>query len=379
MTQHYDVAVIGGGIVGLSHAWMAARRGLRVVLLERTAVAEGASVRNFGMIWPIGQPAGPLLDMAWRSREIWLQVLQASGLWHEQAGSLHVACHDDEAQVLREFVETNRHVRECEMLTPAQVGARCPAVRREGLRGGLWSPGEVTVDPRHVIAELPGWLQRTFGVEFHFGVRALDYDQPRLRTTAGDFTASRVVVCTGADFQELAPAAFADSGLMLCKLQMMRTSRQPGEFRIGTMLAAGLTLLHYPAFVACPTLPALARRLNAELQAYRFYGIHVLVSQNGMGEIVLGDSHEYGDAIEPFDKIDIDFLVLEYLRTFVRIPDVKIAARWQGFYVKSPTQPYVIAEPGPGMLAVTGVGGAGMTLSLGLAEQTIRRWLGEVP
>jgi hypothetical protein len=61
----------------------------------------------------------------------------------------------------------------------------------------------------------------------------------------------------------------------------------------------------------------------------------------------------------------------------VTVPDLAIAARWHGVYVKHPTEPYVIAHPTPEMLAATGVGGAGMTLSFGLAEQVVRNWLGE--
>jgi FAD dependent oxidoreductase TIGR03364 len=375
MKARYDVAVVGAGIVGLAHAYHLARRGRRVVVFERGPRSRGASVRNFGMLWPIGQPPGPLYRMARRSLEIWLEVLAASGLWHDRAGSLHLAYHEDEEQVLREFISLAADERPCELLTARQVRSRFPAVCEAGLRAGLWSPTEVTVDPRQVVGELPAWLARTWGVEFVLGTTVLGYDRPRVVTAAGDWTAEQMLVCTGADYRELAAQSFAASGLVPCKLQMMRS--EPYGDHIGTLLAAGLTLRHYRAFAGCPSLPELSRRFDTELPEYGRYGIHVLVSQNGLGELVIGDSHEYGEAVEPFDKPQIDELILAYLRTFLAVPDLRIAARWHGVYVKHPTDAYVIAQAGPpGMLAVTGLGGAGMTLSFGLAEEVVGAGMG---
>ncbi len=380
MKSQYDVAVVGAGVLGLAHAYQLARRGLRVVVFERSPRAQGASVRNFGMIWPIGQPAGPLYQLARRSREIWLEVVRSAGLWHDPCGSLHLAYHDDEAQVLREFLrETAEPDRVCEILSGSEVAARFPAVRVVGLKAALFSPIEVTVDPRQIIAELPAWLSREHGVDFQFDTAVRGYDASRVFTTRGEVAATRLVICTGADFRDLAPEAFADSGLIACKLQMMRSQPYGERFRIGTMLAAGLTLKHYQSFKHCPTLPALIRRLDAEFPEYVRYGIHVLVSQNGQGELILGDSHEYGDAIEPFDKSHVDELILAYLRRFLVVADLAIEARWHGVYVKHPVEPYVVARPASQVLAVTGVGGAGMTLSFGLAEQLIAQFLGEQP
>ena len=101
----YDDVVIGAGIVGLAHAYHLARRGRRVLVIERHPRAQGASVRNFGMLWPIGQPNGDLRLLALYSRTIWLDVLTEAGIWHDKSGSLHVAYADDEARVLTEFAQ----------------------------------------------------------------------------------------------------------------------------------------------------------------------------------------------------------------------------------------------------------------------------------
>ncbi len=68
MTHHSDLLIVGAGILGLSHAYAAAKRGLKVKVFERSATPLGASVRNFGQALVTGQPPGPMLDLARESR-----------------------------------------------------------------------------------------------------------------------------------------------------------------------------------------------------------------------------------------------------------------------------------------------------------------------
>ena len=157
----YDDAVIGAGILGLAHAYQLARRGRRVSCSSAIRPPRGASVRNFGMLWPIGQPAGELRDLARRSLTHWLEVLAAAGLWHRRTGSLHLAYREDEARVLR-GVPRSRVDRGESRRAARSGGVRRPGSPRptRGLIGALWSPEEVCVDPREVIAGLPDWLWR---------------------------------------------------------------------------------------------------------------------------------------------------------------------------------------------------------------------------
>ncbi len=358
--------------MGLAHAFHLARAGRRVVVFERSPRASGASVRNFGMLWPIGQPPGAWRDLALRSREIWLEVLAASKLWHDRCGSLHLAYHDDEAQVLEEFSRQAAEVGvPCELLSAGEVPARSAAVKTASLKAALWSPTETCVDPRQVIGQLPGWLQREYDVRFEFDCAVTDYDAPTVIADGRRFSAQRLFVCTGNDFQSLYPEVYRDAGFRQCKLQMMRSTPY-ADWRLGPMLAGGLTLRHYRNFEQCPTLPELRARVARENPEFDQYGIHVMASQNGAGELVLGDSHQYDEAIEPFDKPEIDRLILDYLDTFLAAPDLQIAARWHGIYAKHPSDAYFIVRPAPGVTVSTGVGGAGMTMSFGVAEEAVR-------
>jgi FAD dependent oxidoreductase TIGR03364 len=369
-----DVAIVGAGIVGLAHAYFAAKRGRSVVVFERSPRAQGASVRNFGMIWPIGQRAGIVHQTAMRSRQIWQEVLDASGLQYRPTGSLHVVYHHDEADVAREFTERAPALGyNCTWLSPAEVLKKSQSVNPQGLLGGIWSPTELTVDPRQILASMPVFLAEKFGVEFRFGTAVRAIQLPRIEAGTESWRVTNAIVCGGDDFETLYPELFASSGIDRCKLQMMRTTPQTNGWQLGPALAAGLTLRFYPAFEICTaTLPKYKERVACEMAAYDRFAIHTLVSQTADGALTLGDSHEYGLAVDIFNKTEIDELVMRNVREFLVAPDLAIAQRWYGVYAKHPEKPWVAIDAAPGVRIVTAVGGSGMTLSFGLAEQMIR-------
>jgi FAD dependent oxidoreductase TIGR03364 len=246
------------------------------------------------------------------------------------------------------------------------------------LLGGLFSPTELGVNPRTVIRTLPAWLAKTFDVRFEFGTTITHVESGSLRSSDGrQWRCDKTVVCGGADFATLFPEVFAKLGMKLCKLQMLQTVGQAAGWRIGPHLASGLTLRHYHNFDACASLPALKRRIAAETPELDRFGIHVMASQNDAGEVILGDSHEYDRDIEPFDKTQIDALILHELRKIIRLPDWTIAQRWHGLYARCQEVPMFEGEPLADVHICTGTGGAGMTMSLSLAERAWQRWNGE--
>lgn len=364
--------VIGAGIVGLATARALGIRGYKVKVLERTSKAVGASIRNFGMIWPIGQPAGTLYERAILSKNIWKQVCDEANIWYDEVGSLHMAYSLLEQNVLEEFYEDEKKERGCELLNANETNKRSGAVVNNDLKFTLFSKDEIIVDPRIAIERLPHYLNKKFGVEFIWDSGVTKVNHPNVWCGKNMYEADEIFICNGADFETLFPEEFSAIPITKSKLQMMRTSEQPGNWRIGPALCGGLSLIHYKSFEAAASINLLKKHFENEMPEYMKWGIHVMISQNEKGEIIIGDSHEYGKTFEPFDRHFINELILGYLGKLAKLKNDSISESWNGIYSKlNDGSTELILKPQNGVTIINGLGGAGMTLSFGLCEQLI--------
>ena len=359
--------VVGAGIVGLATARSLALKNYKVEVFERHPKAQGASVRNFGMVWPVGQPLGQLYERAIKSRSIWLEMAREGKIWHGETGSLHTAYLPEEMAVVEEFASKNPQY---EVLTPQETVNKSEAVVEKELLGALWSDQEVIVDPRQAICVLAEVLEEKYNVSFHWNKAVTEVFYPQVKAGNKTYEADLIYVCSGSDFETLFPDEFEETGITKCKLQMMRLVSQPDGWRIGPALCGGLSLVHYSSFTAMESHAALKQYYDQKYANHLKWGLNVMVSQNGMGELTIGDSHEYGLDLEPFNKKEIDDMILQYLATFARFKDWTINSHWNGIYSKMQDgSTEIILTPQDGVTIINGLGGAGMTLSFGLAEE----------
>src|ERR1700735_4298103 len=106
MRKTYDLGVVGAGILGQACALAAARPGRKVVVIDRDAQADGASVRNFGFVTVTGQERLSMWERARRSREVWCEVASAANIPIIHTGLWMTARRPESVEVLEAFMAT---------------------------------------------------------------------------------------------------------------------------------------------------------------------------------------------------------------------------------------------------------------------------------
>ncbi|MEU0096308.1 glycine oxidase ThiO [Kribbella sp. NPDC006257] len=157
-----EVVVIGGGLIGLATAWRLAADGIQVTVCDPTPGSRTSAVAA-GMLAPVTEVEygeDELLALNLASVAAWpdfaeeLETLTGLSAGLNRTGTLSVAYDVDDAAALRRLADYQRRLGlDVEELTGREARKREPLLAA-GVSGGVWVPGDHSVDNRQAVAAL---------------------------------------------------------------------------------------------------------------------------------------------------------------------------------------------------------------------------------
>ncbi|MGE3298630.1 MAG: NAD(P)/FAD-dependent oxidoreductase [Porticoccaceae bacterium] len=401
-TRQYDVAIIGGGVIGLALALHLLDAGRSVLVLEQGGVGSGASHGNCGTITPshalplslpgmIGQAlrwmaardapfyVQPRLDfelLSWllgfarrcnwetarRVGRARAELLTHSRLWlAELIAREQIACEFVESGLLTVFgsqqaFDRSRYLERelpaigiaIEAWTPAQVQAAEPALK-PGLVAGHWYPGDARLRPDRFVVALAERV-RGRGGEIREQARVDRFQQAGdglAAVVAGQtIVASQIVLCAGS----WSPGLTRALGL--------RIPLQPGKGYSITYSRPGL----------CPTLPLVLREPS------------VCVTSWGSG-YRLGSTMEFAGFDASLNRVRLDALVRGARRFLIEPEGPARIEEWGGWRPMSVDELPIIGASSrfANLHYATGHGMLGVSMAVATGRLLAAALCGRVP
>ena len=361
--EKYDLVIVGAGVVGLAHAYLASLARLKVAVIEANSAPIMASIRNFGFVTVTGQQRGHFYNLCMRTRNIWADIAQKHNLKVLHQG-LYMAARRPEAEaVLEAFLKTEMGEK-CQILKPSETNI--PFTSK--IKSVLYSPHEIRIESREALPFLINILKHEMGVKFFFNSPVLSVTNGKAYTNNGAIKYENAVVCPGDNLNGLYSELIASLGIKKCKLQMLRLENPGFKFKGAIMSDLGLT--RYLGYSELPEAEALRKTLQEEQAEHLKEGIHLIAVQSSDGSLVVGDSHDYENPDTPFSHDYIDNLILDEYSHVIGAPP-PIRERWVGTYATAPNRLYLDDTPEENVKLIIVTCGAGASSAFGIAEENL--------
>ena len=242
MKKKYDVAVIGGGVVGAGAAWKLSKAGAKVALIEKDTIGSGASSTNPGFCVISYRDNALVMDMALRQQREWDQLQAEIGdVEFRHNGGMVPLTDDEQTEALRAVCKASAGLglKDMEIISAKKAVELEPELNEAAIVGACWCPDEGMVNPfllnTHMadaaVALGADILQHTAVTGFHIEGGTVK----GIETTNGEIEADLVVMCTGAWGRELASYAGIDIPIYYERGEAMVT------MQVGPMIRSMIT------------------------------------------------------------------------------------------------------------------------------------------
>jgi glycine/D-amino acid oxidase-like deaminating enzyme len=352
--KSHDAIIIGAGIVGAACAYECARRGMRVLVLDREIVGGGTTGAGMGHI-VVMDDSEAQFALTRYSQTLWqeLRPQLSDDVEYEQCGTIWVAADEEEmAEVRRKHEFYSQRGVPTEVLSADRLKNLEPHLRN-GMAGGLLVPEDAVLYPP-CAADFLLSTARKHGAELRLG-ESVAVGEGVVYTSGREFTARFTINATGAASPQLTPGIEVKKR----KGHLVITDRYPGFLR------HQLVELGYLKSAHSVTSDSVAFNLQPRRT----------------GQILIGSSRQYG---AEHSEVDHDILARMLQRAQEYMPEIATMSAiraWTGFRPATPDKlPLIGPCPSDNLvLLATGHEGLGITTSVGTARILVDHITGVKP
>lgn len=162
LPESTEVAIIGGGIIGVSTAYWLARRGIAVTVLEKGLIGAEQSSRNWGWCRSMGRDLAEI-PLALASLRLWdsWQAHLGENLGFHRSGVLYACENPQQLQQQATWLEAARaHGVQARLLEGADLLRVMPEGAAAGWSGALHTPSDGRAEPHRASAVIARAAQR---------------------------------------------------------------------------------------------------------------------------------------------------------------------------------------------------------------------------
>lgn len=354
-----SIIVIGGGIVGASIAYYAARDGHRVTLFEQESMGYGASSRNAGFVWLHCRNRGWALDTSLAGRALYEELQDELPVPFEFRGEGGLIYFTEEAQapIFEEFVAArSADGLDMELIDRTRVRELVGPIR-DDVVGASYCANDAQINTGTVVNAIAAGA-RDQGATLHEGLGVeqilFDGEGRAVGVVTSDrqrHTADYVVVATGAWTEKFMEASGWDVRIGRERLQVLATKPQPAQ--IGPVVYGPATAKQYSLFRDLPSYDESLFLSEVEQESESW--MLTLAAQRASGEILLGCPMDYPA------EVDHDVTIMGVLATLRSIVDdfpglkhVKLDRFWSGTLPVTSDMVPIIDEAAPGLVIAAG-------------------------
>lgn len=232
-----DLAIVGGGIIGASCAYQAAKRGLKVVIVDQAVPAAGTSGACDGYVAVSSKKPGLMMELAVASKRIYPEIVRELKLDPEymDVGGMLVVEDPADMEALEAHVAALRSVDvPMEWLDRRRMLELEPHLSPT-LHGAWRCPIEAIVNPyRMTLALVAGAVER--GTQTFWRTKPTGFDLTggritSMETTSGRVRAEQYVFCAGVWSQELGHQVGIELPVIPRRGELVITERGPAPAR----------------------------------------------------------------------------------------------------------------------------------------------------